>query len=231
MDKVLTEQQKAEAESYWRRFKDSVSDAEVYLCEALAAEGRFDSLIWAHGRGFQFTDETCARAAFGGHLEILKWLRKKGCPWNEGVCARAAYKGRVQILEWLREEGCPWDEFSVSHAAGQGHFETVKWLVENGCPWTQFAIQRAQKKEIGDYLKDSSSVSNTNPANRTAVTDIPEGFGDDIVEDEDEDEEEDDEDEEDDDEAEETAPQRSIRLFRARTQPGGDLYGNILAGI
>ena len=58
----------------------------------------------------------------------------------------------VEILKWLREEGCPWDEFSVSHAAGQGQFETVRWLVENGCPWTQFAIQRAQTKEIGDYL-------------------------------------------------------------------------------
>ena len=152
MDKVLTEQQTAEAESYWKEFEANVTDAKVYLCEALAAEGRFESLIWAHGKGYQFTEETCAHAAFGGHFEILKWLRKKGCPWNEGVCARAACKGRVQILEWLREEGCPWDEFSVSHAAGQGHFETVKWLLENGCPWTQFAIQRAQTKEIGDYL-------------------------------------------------------------------------------
>ena len=156
MDKVLTKKQTAEAERYWREFEASFLDAkvaevaEVYLCEALAAEGRFESLIWAHGQGFQFTDETCARAAFGGRFEILKWLRQKGCPWNEGVCARAAYKGRLEILKWLRKEGCPWDEFSVSHAAGQGQFETVRWLVENGCPWTQFAIQRAQTKEIGE---------------------------------------------------------------------------------
>ena len=152
MDKVLTEEQTVEAEKYWRAFEARFSDAEVYLCEALATEGRFESLIWAHGQGFQFTNETCARAAFGGRFEILKWLRQKGCPWNEGVCARAAAKGRLEILKWLREEGCPWDEFSVSHAAGQGQFETVRWLVENGCPWTQFAMQRAQTKEIGDYL-------------------------------------------------------------------------------
>ena len=92
----------AEAETFVQEILErhsfrSWDEIRPWFCEAAAAEGRLKCLIWAHNNDCPFTDETCARAAFGGHLEVSR------APTTEGLRATGFSEDRVKVHPMVSE--------------------------------------------------------------------------------------------------------------------------------
>ena len=65
---------------------------------------------WAHlDAGLSLNEDTCEAAAAAGRQDVIIYLRSVGCPWDEGTCAAAMEEGHVALLRWLRKSGCPYD--------------------------------------------------------------------------------------------------------------------------
>ena len=65
---------------------------------------------WAHLQaGVPINEDTCEAAAAAGRQDVIVYLRSVGCPWDEGTCAAAMEEGHVALLRWLRKSGCPYD--------------------------------------------------------------------------------------------------------------------------
>jgi hypothetical protein len=82
-------------------------------CNAAAAEGRMEALVWLRARRCPWDADTCRAAAQGGYLDMLRYAHEHGCPWNESTCSNAAQQGHLEVLRYAHEHGCPWDEYTL----------------------------------------------------------------------------------------------------------------------
>jgi hypothetical protein len=122
----------------------------IYPCEAAAAGGRLDVLVFLRERGFPSCKLACKAAAEGGYLDVVIYLCKQDGPFSstylneEASCAAAARHGHLHILEGLHAQGaCSVTVPVLCQAVSGGHFEIVTWLRQRGCAWHEDAIRAA----------------------------------------------------------------------------------------
>ena len=108
-----------------------------------AGNGQLECLVYLHEHGCAWGESTCSAAAGNGHLECLVYLHEHGCAWGESTCSSAAGNGQLECLVYLHEHGCAWGESTCSAAAGNGHLECLVYLHEHGCAWGESTCSAA----------------------------------------------------------------------------------------
>jgi len=96
----------------------------VVVCEAAAAAGNMDNLVWLRL-------ETTFSNAPKSSKSLTCWADKYRCPWDEQTCAAAAQGGHLTVLKWAREHGCPWDRDAIMRSVNSYHIREWVYTQQN----------------------------------------------------------------------------------------------------
>ena len=125
-------------------------------CEAAAAAGDLECLMYLHTEDCPWDERTTTAAATGSQFTCLEYALDFSCPCDEEIVNKMAKLGLVEVLKTLHDRGFVWDEKTALHAISTNQLECLRFLHKAGCELTPTVFCTAAKNgalECMEYLR------------------------------------------------------------------------------
>ncbi len=131
-------------------------DLNVEACEAAAAAGDLETLMYVHTEGCPWDERTTTAAATHCHLSCLEYTLDFSCPSDEELMNKMAKLGLIEVLQMLHDRGFVWNETTALHAISNNQLECLTFLHLAGCELSPSVFCTAAKNgalECMEYLR------------------------------------------------------------------------------
>lgn len=102
-------------------------------CEAAAAAGDIESLMYLHTEDCPWDERTTTAAVLHKHCDCLQYALDFNCAKVANLMDIAAKEGTVDVMKCIRSCCVLWTKSTMLAAIKGGNLENVRFLVESGC--------------------------------------------------------------------------------------------------